>query len=289
MSFLIIAIMCILANAKIVLQSRYAQKLNSFEESIYFNFLMFLSAAIVFLPKLVTSGASRETIISGVLSGLLSVGFQIFYILAFSCGKTTITTVVNSFSMLIPTFLSLWAFDENFGILNAIGVVVVLVSFCFNISKDKEQKLVQSRTKWITYLFLAFVFCGFHSVVQKFYTKLASNLETTSFVAIAYITAVVVAGAILLILRCERKTSINFNKKTIASGLSAGVILSVFQVVSTYGASVVDGSVLYPVYNCASSLLLTSIGVTFFKEKLSKSQFFGILLGIAGVVMLSVK
>lgn len=289
MSFLIISLMCILANFKISLQSRYAQKLNSFEESIYYNFLMFLSAAIIFLPKIIVSGAHIHTIVAGIISGLLSVGFQIFYILAFSCGKTTITTVVNSFSMLIPAFLSMWAFDEKFGVMNALGVVVVLVSFCLNVSKDKEQKLAKTRTRWMIYLFLSFVFCGFHSVVQKFYTKLTPVLETTAFVAIAYITAALVAVVIFCIMKNARKTSVKFNKKTVISGLSAGVVLSVFQVISTYGASVIDGSILYPVYNCASSLLLTVIGIIFFKEKLSKKQFLGIMCGITGVVLLSIK
>ena len=289
MSFLIIAVMCILANGKIVLQSRYAQKLNSFEESIYYSFLMFLSAAAVFVPGLIISGAGVWTVVAGILSGFLSVGFQIFYILAFSCGKTTITSVVNSFSMLIPTFLSLWVFDEKFGVLNAVGVIVVLASFCLNVSKDKEQKMLQSRTKWLVYLALSFVFCGFHSVVQKSYTKLAPVIETTSFVTIAYITAFAVAFVVFVSVKNKRKTKVRFNKKTVISGLSAGVILSVFQVVSTYGASVVDGSVLYPVYNCSSSLLLTVIGVTFFKEKLSKPQFVGVLAGIAGVVLLSIR
>ena len=289
MNFLIIALMCVLANLKITLQSRYAQKLKAFEQSIYYNFLMFLAAALVFLPKLITSDVHSATIVAGILSGLLSVGFQVFYILAFSCGKTTITSVINSFSMLIPTFISMWAFSERFGIINALGTVAVMISFCLNVSKDKEKELVKKRSKWIIYLFLSFVFCGFHSVVQKFYTKLTPVLETTSFVAIAYITAALVAGAIYLAIKTKKQTSVGFNKKTVASGVAAGVILSIFQVVSTYGASVMDGSILYPVYNCSSSLLLTAIGVSFFKEKLSKPQFFGVLLGITSVVMLSIK
>ena len=72
------------------------------------------------------------------------------------------------------------------------------------------------------------------------------------------------------------------------SGASAGVIIGIFQCLNTYAASVIDGAVLYSSYNCAASILSAAVGRILFKERLSKKQFVGVIIGILCIVFLCV-
>ena len=73
-------------------------------------------------------------------------------------------------------------------------------------------------------------------------------------------------------------------KACFVSGIITGAILGTFQCVSTYAASVIDGTVLYSAYNCITSIMIVFAGRLVFKEKLSAKQYVGVVLGMGAVL-----
>ena len=130
---------------------------------------------------------------------------------------------------------------------------------------------------------------GFISVNQKIYSKIAPNLQIFDFVAIAYISATVISAVILIVIRfLNNQKKSNLSSKMLISGASAGVIIGFFQCLNTYAASVINGAVLYSSYNCVTSILSAAVGRILFKERLSKKQFVGVIIGILCIVFLCV-
>jgi multidrug transporter EmrE-like cation transporter len=49
----------------------------------------------------------------------------------------------------------------------------------------------------------------------------------------------------------------------------------------------VDGTYFFPVYSGGAIVLSTLLGVIMFKDKISKNQVVGIILGIASIVLMN--
>ena len=292
MKYLLIPLMCVLAVTKITLQSDFSKKSDkSLYDSVFYNMLMFLVAAVFFSPFLLDASIERLTFIQGIIMGVLSVIFQFFYICAFSKGKMTLTVIINNFSMLLPIGVSYYMFNEPLGFMKIIGILLALVSLVLVTAKGKNETISKKSDNilWLIFMVLVFLSNGFISINQKIYSKTVPKLQVFAFVAIAYISATIISAVILIVMRLlnNQKRS-KLNSKMLISGASAGVIIGVFQCLNTYAASIIDGAVLYSSYNCATSILSAAVGRVLFKERLSKKQFIGAIIGIFSIMFLCI-
>ena len=292
MKYLLIPLMCVLAVTKITLQSDFSKKSDkSLYDSVSYNMLMFLVAAVFFSPFLLDASIERLTFIQGIIMGVLSVIFQFFYICAFSKGKMTLTVIINNFSMLLPIGVSYYMFNEPLGFMKIIGLLLALVSLVLVTAKGKNETISKKSDNilWLIFMVLVFLSNGFISINQKIYSKTVPKLQVFAFVAIAYISATIISAVILIVMRLlnNQKRS-KLNSKMLISGASAGVIIGVFQCLNTYAASIIDGAVLYSSYNCATSILSAAVGRVLFKERLSKKQFIGAIIGIFSIMFLCI-
>lgn len=288
MTYLLIPILCILAATKVTMQSKFSKTNNSgILDNLFYNGIMFTAVSVIFLPFLLKNGVTAQTVIHGMVMGILSVMFQVFYICAFNAGKVTLTVIINNFSMLIPIGVSYLLFKEPFGIFKIIGTVFALVSFFFNVAEEKNTSKTKNNLKWLLFTALVFFSNGFISVNQKIYSMTSLKLQVFEFVAVAYITAAFLSFSIMTAIKLKKKERETKRQPWIIfSGCLVGALLGAFQCLNTYATSVIDGTVLYPVYNCGTTILMTLVGTLLFKEKLSKKQWTGVCIGVFAIVFL---
>lgn len=292
MTYLLIPLLCMLALTKITLQSKFSKTANGgVADTVFFNGIVFSSAALLFCFSILKNGITFSTCVSGMIMGILSVAFQLFYICAFSKGKMTLTVIINNFSMLLPMAVSIILFNEEFGTLKIIGTILALLSFVFSAAREKRSTdFVADNTNnapWLIFTILTFLSNGLISVNQKIYSVFTQKLQVFEFVAVAYITAAVLSCLILGIVTLKnQKLTCAKRPEVIISGCLIGVLLGIFQGINTYAASVIDGTILYSTYNCGVSLLSAVTGRIFFNEKLSVKQYAGVLIGSAAIVFL---
>lgn len=288
MALFLIPVLCTLAVLKITLQSAFSKTDDAdIESNIFCNGIMFATAALIFLPFILKNGISSQTLIFGIIMGVLSFAFQIFYICAFSCGEMSLTVIINNFSMILPMSASFVLFNEHFGRLNLIGAMLALVSFVLTTSSKKNDKTEKNRAKWIFFTALVFITNGMISIDQKIYSAYAENFRIFEFVAAAYSSATLLALISFSIIRhkSSKKKIFRFNRKHIVTFCVSGGILGLFQCLNTYAASVIDGTVLYSTCNCGISLLSVLIGKILFKEHMSKKQYIGLFVGITAIIL----
>lgn len=292
MKYLLIPVLWFLSTGKLTFQCIFSKTRKcTYSDSIFFNAVMFSAVAAIFFPFLLANGAHAFTLICGMIMGLFSLLFQISYILAFSKGKASLTVTVNNFSLLIPVVASYLLFDESFGAFKLVGTVLILLCFIMTVSKDKEKKPSNAQwLPWLGFTMLVFLSNGVLSVNQKVYSKMTEELEVFEFVGAAYLFAALLSWGIFFLIRTKREgaeENASYKKAALLAGLS-GVFLGAFQCVNTYAASLIDGSVLFPVTNCGISLILTLIGRLFFGEKLSGKQYAGVLIGVVAITLICI-
>ena len=295
MEYLLIPLLCILASTKVTIQSRFSKTGHSGRiQSIFFNGIIFCVGALILLPTIFDGPLNQYTLIFGCINGVMSFVFQFFYITAFGRGKMSITVIIANFNMLIPMLLSVAFFGESFGPLKIVATILVLIAVVLTVKDDPEKNGAGSDARkfdwaWLGCTLLAFFSGGIATFAQKWYsaTVAGNDFQVLEFVAISYTTATILSLIMIgLFGRKEKKINLKPSRSVIISACIAGLVLGAFQCVYTYAPSVLEATVLYPVYHCASSLMLTVVGVLLFKEKCCTRQYIGIGVGVVAITML---
>ncbi len=221
-----------------------------------------------------------------------SVGFSIFYsmgvafsVIAIMTGPLSLTSLISSYSLVIPALYGIMTGDKVDGFLVG-GIVLLLVSLFFvNMEKKDDKKIT---LKWAVFVFLAFLGNGGCSTVQTAQQQALDGRYKNEFMIIALlITAVTLFVAAFL--TKERKTiGISLKKGFVwytVCGIANGAVnLFVMMLVSVYK---MPPSVMFPLISAGGIIVTVAVSMTLYKEKLTLYQILGVILGIGAVVLLN--
>ena len=210
----------------------------------------------------------------------------VFGLLAIKVGPLSLSSLLTSFSLLIPTFYGIVALNEQTSVLLYLGLALLLGALVLiNFEKKGEEKKITLR--WVIYILLGFVGNGMCSTVQKIQQIQQTGLYKSEFMILALTISVVAVGLIAVF--TERKQMIPALKKGaicfIPCGLANGIVN--FLVIYLSAPGRMAASVMFPVISGGGIVLTFLISLFVYKEKLSKWQLIGSGLGLISVVLLN--
>ncbi len=281
----IIFLLCLLASSKVFLQGLFSKKnVNSFFDGLFFNGLIFLFSAIVFIKNV--GSFHLVTIFYGMVFGILTVLFQSCYIKAMSCANVSLTVLIVNLSMVIPMAFSMLVYNERIGALRFFGVFLAFVALALNFNPKTKSTF---SFKWLRLCLLASLANGLLAVCQQLFGKTQYSEFTKEFVAFSYITATFVSAIIYILLKSKgNKISFTLSPFVFLIAFGIGVILSVFQLVNTWAIANIDSTLLFPTYNGGTLILSSITGVLFLKDRLKLNQQISILIGIVAIVIMNI-
>lgn len=280
--------MAFMANVKVLVQGKFGRSVvKTTADVTCYNGLLFLFAALSFfviffelrLPSLLTW-------LMAAGFGLGSVVFQLAYLSAMKCGPVSLTVLLNNFSVIITSLFGVVAYGEDFTPFKAAGLVLVLCSFVFTVKTEQTDSTFN--WKWLALTLTAAVSGAAGSVLLKIHQNTPYHSERTLFVPHAYLVAAVLSAVLVLVFR-QRGQPVTFRLKPslLLPTAGAGVVLGLYQFLSLWLARRMDSMVMYPINSCTCILVSFLFGVVFFKDRLTPRQWFGSVLGIVGVVLIS--
>ena len=243
-----------------------------------------VAALVVFL---ITSGGklnfSTEFLPYSLLFALSYSVTVVTGMLAILVGPLSLTCLVTSFSLIVPTLYGILVLREPVSTNLFIGLGLLAVALVLiNLEEKGEKKIT---LKWAIYVLLAFVGNGMCSTVQKVQQIDLAGQYKSEFMIVALIISAVAMGIFAL---CTEK-------KQILPNLKAGVWLYIICGLANGGAnflviflsSRMAASVMFPVISAGGIVLTFLISLFFYKEKLSKWQILGSALGLVSVIFLN--
>lgn len=248
----------------------------------FFTALSALAAAIFFA---ITSGSLNFDI--GIIP--YSIAFAISYtagvvgsVMAIALGPLSLTSLIVSFSLMLPTLYGLIFLNDPISIGLFPGLALLAASL-FLINKRDEG--VKINTKWIISVIFAFLGNGFCTISQKMQQLAFNGDYKNEFMIIALaITAVV---AIVMTLVKERDSI----KKQTVGGYTLGILCGAFNGMVNLFVMILSGlmpvSLMFPIISAGGIVATFIISQVFYKEKLSKLQLIGFILGTVSVVLLN--
>ena len=227
------------------------------------------------------SSISARSLVFLVLSGLATGGSWIFYFKALSMGDVNKVVPIDKSSTVMTVVLAIILFQEtNHLWLKLVSVALLTVGIFLMIERKQAGQTARDRI-WILYAFLAAVFAALTSILGKIgIENVESNLGT------AIRTGVVLLMAWLIILMRGKQTQIKtIDKRELLfislSGLATGASWLCYYYALKEGIV----SVIVPI-DKMSVVVAIVFSYFVFKERLTRKAFFGLMLMIAGTLLM---
>ncbi|MBQ4145865.1 MAG: EamA family transporter [Clostridia bacterium] len=221
-----------------------------------------------------------------------TIAFAIFYgacivfnFLAINSGPLTITSLIISYSLMVPTAYGLIFLHDPISKGFVLGLILLLVSL-YLINMKTEEKGVAITKKWIVYATIAFLGNGLCSTVQSMHVRAFEGAYKNEFMIIAYLLVVVFS---LIVSFIKEKDEI---KISIQKGWIFALICGVANAVVNYLTMVLQAkmpvSLVFPLMSGGGLVLTYFFSRFLFKEELSKTQNIGYILGVLSVIFLNI-
>lgn len=290
MSYIFLAIVVVLISAQNIAKKQYNLKAER-PHGFAFSAIIALFALIVFLIT-----AKFKLNLSPDLIPY-SIGFAVSYgaalvgtLLAIMWGPLSITLLINSYSLIIPTLYGLIALDEKFTAIKALGLALLTLSLLL-ISTVLEQKNDLQRRKfsikWLVALFLAFMGNGMCSTVQKMQQISFDGQYKSEFMIIALvIVAIILTIAAIINKEDLRVDTLPCVTLAAISGIANGIVNLLVMVLSAPGG--MEASILFPSMSGGGVALGLLLSIFVYKERLSRIQYIGYAIGTASIILLNI-
>ena len=210
-----------------------------------------------------------------------------FNFLALNEGPIALTTLISSYSLLIPTFYGIIFLGDSLGVLAIVGIVLLLFSLFFSNYKKRGQADTGKVTaKWIIYVSIAFVGNGMCSTVQKIQNIKMGGESKNEFMFLAYM---VFALAMLVAAIIKERGTVISNVKVGGVFIAAvGIFNLVTNMLVMFLNARIAPSIMFPIISAGGVLLTIVAAVLVYKEKLTRFQQIGVVLGILAIVFLNI-
>ena len=247
-----------------------------------------VSAAVLLCPGGVGT-CSTFTVLLGLAFGAVTAIQSITNFSALQCGPMSYTSVIISFSTVISALSGVVFFGESIGWAQIIGIVLMLVSFVLA-AKGGDGK--RANLKWLILCLIAFAATGGIGIMQKVHQSSAYSDELSGFLIIAFISSAVICAlfSFFMIKRDKKSEDATPSKKplwlVVAVMVACGVSVAVNNKFNLYLSGVMPSAVFFPIVNGGGLVLSTLAALIIFKERLTRRQWVGVIVGIASVVFL---
>ena len=288
MAYFLLVVSIVLCVLKSASYNYYAKEENPGVHGVFrFNFVSYAFAAVLALILALTSGkmtCTWQTAVCALGYAVVVLSLQSIMIFAMKKGSMATTSLLNLYGMVIPAIAGPIFWKEPFGVLQGVGLGVMIISVFFlsGVSTKGEKFSI-----WPVILGIAcFVFSGLAGLMEKIHQSTPGASERSVFLAIAYSMMLVISFFVFIATRKNNQQPIKNKNRFWIVGVLVGLITGAYGSVNLYLAGKLDSLIYYPVANGGALLLTVLLSVVVFREKPSVKKMIGFVLGLASVLLL---
>lgn len=254
---------------------------------MFFNAILCLSATVYY----VVTDTGGFSLPSGVLlyglinSALHAVGFYSAYA-AYRLGSFGLTRLFSSFDSIIPILFGILVLREPASPLMLAAVALVFVSvFLMQYRKDSGEETHSLSFPWIVSVALVVLSNGLISIIAKLQHNAFSDAYKNEFLIVTFAGSalwLVLMGVIL-----ERDSFRSTIRHGLLYGFGAGVFNGIANVLILVSYNFFPLSFLSPVRTGLGMAIGFLVSMLLYRERFSRRQMAGVILGIASVILMN--
>ena len=232
------------------------------------------------------SDISSKTLIFLILSGVATGASWLCYFKALQLGDVNKVAPIDKSSTVLTMILAFIILGESISVTKVIGMIGIALGTYMMIMKKKDNKIEEGNTininsKWIFYALLSAVFASLTSILGKIGIEgIESNLGT----AIRTIVVLIMAWVVVFVTKKQGDIK-NIDKKSWIFICLSGITTGLSWLCYYRALQDCEASIVVPIDKL--SILVTVIfSYIFLKEKLNKKSFIGLIIMVAGTLIL---
>lgn len=216
--------------------------------------------------------------IFAILNGLLYLAGLLMNQINVKRNGAILQSTFARLGVMVPTVISIVFFRERPSILETIGIMMVLVSFCImNMGKNNNNE------KPVFYLLiLGMLFGGIADSALKIFEQFGDPALEDWFMGLTFLSA----ALICLTITIAKKGKVG--KREIITGVCLGIPNYMSSLLLLKSLSSVSAYIAYPTYSVGAILVVTIVSTIFFREKLSKWGKVSFALIISAILLLNI-
>ena len=210
---------------------------------------------------------------------------------AIKTGSLSLTSLISSYSLVVPTMYGLLFLGEDVGVLFYLGLALLFVSLLLigmKNEKDKNDKDKPGITLiWILFVSLSFIGNGLCSTFQTAEQRAFAGEYKSELMILSLFMVTVSLFAFSLFLEKDKfkKTVQKCIPYSFLYGILNGAV-NLFVMMLT-GSQRLSAAVIFPTISGGGIITTALVGIFVYKERLSKWQNLSLILGTAAVVMMN--
>ena len=223
-----------------------------------------------------------KSLIFLILSGLATGASWMCYFKALSLGDINKVVPIDKSSTVLTVLLAIICFGETSNLIIKLIATVILATGIFLMVEKKEVTKKKESKAWMIYAILSAIFAALTSILAKVgVSGVESNLGT------AIRTGVVLIMAWIIVLSKGKQSEIKaIDKKELLFISLSGIATGASWLFYYYAIAKGLVSVVVPI-DKLSVVVTVAFSYFIFKEKLSKKALFGLILMIAGTLLMA--
>ena len=232
---------------------------------------------------------SWNALLLGVLYGFTMVITVGLYLRVTARAKLNISWTIIQFSVLIPFFASIILFNEKLKIKALIGTLLIFTSILFFGlgKKDLSGKRAVPNLKTGLFLLFSSLFTGIAMTFPKVYAVVEKEAGPFTLLFYRGLSTTLVSGIILIARKIpDLKSRFKPGLFIISANMGLmGLLVTAFIIIALRGG--IPGSIAFPVRTVVNVLTVFLLSFILFKEKVRLLEGFGVIIALAGIVIVS--
>lgn len=258
--------------------------LKTTRDALLFNAVCGVGAVGFFLCTGCGFKISAYSLVLALVFAIVTAGAQFFSLMAMSTGSMSFSVLFTYLGMIIPTVFGMIAYRQTPGIFQIIGLVLMLVTLYLSSGIKKSENL---NLKWLFFALGSFVLWGLVGIIQQIHQNSDKADEINVFLlwSFLFLTAIF---AVMTLLSPKAGCNYRLKSKSTLPSLISGVIIGAVNLINLYLSGKMSSIVLFPILNGGVIVLSGLAALFLFKEKLTRSQYAGIILGTLAICLLGI-
>ena len=254
--------------------NRYAIILGNYVTCVIVGFLLLKDKGAVLQ-------IAGSTLGFGILGGILFVLSLVLMQRSIEANGAILTSAFSRMGLVVPLIVSIAFLGEKPKLIQFAGMLIVLVAILV-INGKREQQVDITPVLLVAVLLAG----GFSDTMAKIFSNFGIQAQNDLYILIVFFTAGVLTTALLF--AEYRKTGRPGRAKDFVAGIAVGVPNYFSASLLLKALADIPAYIAYTVFSTGVLLVITVIGLVFFREKLGKSQAVGIGLIVIALVLLNV-
>lgn len=235
------------------------------------------------------SAISKASAIWGICYGMVMAVFLLCKMQAMSTGPASITSFFGCSSLLLSTAFGVLFFEEKISLIQIVGIAVLIFSLFLILTNKKAEKIQRKNKIWFLWCLGFFLASGATGIIFKMHQASSECAYVNQMLLCAAVTSAILFFALSFAMQYTAGGGLpKIPKNAVIFLIGCGFASCIYNRLNITLSGLLPSIIFFPVFNGSVIILTSILARILFKEKISRRQNVGMIIGVVSLIVTAV-